>query len=493
MKAIIIARVSTEEQKEANNSLPAQTRRMEEYCFRKGFQIFEKFSFDESAYKVQRTDFDQILDLIVSQKEKIAVCFDKVDRLSRNVFDKRVPILYEKALKDEIELHFVSDGQTITSNLSATEKFAFSMSLGLAKYYSDAISDNVKRAQEQMLKMGVYPTKPPRGYIRVEVAKDKTEIVVDEFNSKIVIMAFENYASGAFSLESLRTKLNTDYRLNWSKGFLDKVLKDKFYYGIMTWNKKEYHHKYKPLITEELYNRVQQFREGFRKQPFKYGGKPYVYRGLLRCGHCGLAVTPEKHRGIVYYHCTQSKGKHGAEWLTEAQITEQVGDVFKRMKLPDEVLNKIILTLKDNNESKSSFREAQFKRLADEHELYAKRVERLYPDFADGRITNEEYDKYHNLFNAKLAEIDADVALLQNAEDNYYVTAKYILEITNKAHELFKCSEMEEKRQLMKLVLSNTRIEGRKVLFEAQKPFNTILDFADRQAWLLGHDSNVQP
>lgn len=43
---------------------------------------------------------------------------------------------------------------------------------------------------------------------------------------------------------------------------------------------------------------------------------------------------------------------------------------------------------------------------------------------------------------------------------------------------------MEEKRQLMKLVLSNTRIEGRKVLFEAQKPFNTILDFADRQAWL---------
>ncbi len=52
---------------------------------------------------------------------------------------------------------------------------------------------------------------------------------------------------------------------------------------------------------------------------------------------------------------------------------------------------------------------------------------------------------------------------------------------------------MEEKRQLMKLVLSNTRIEGRKVLFEAQKPFNTILNFADRQAWLLGHDSNVQP
>ena len=32
MKAIIIARVSTEEQREAGNSLPAQVMRLERYC-----------------------------------------------------------------------------------------------------------------------------------------------------------------------------------------------------------------------------------------------------------------------------------------------------------------------------------------------------------------------------------------------------------------------------------------------------------------------------
>ena len=32
MKAVIIARVSTEEQKEAGNSLPAQVARLESYC-----------------------------------------------------------------------------------------------------------------------------------------------------------------------------------------------------------------------------------------------------------------------------------------------------------------------------------------------------------------------------------------------------------------------------------------------------------------------------
>ena len=69
-------------------------------------------------------------------------------------FDKRVSLLYEKAVADEIELHFVSDRQIINSKMSAVEKFQFGMSLGLAKYYSDAISDSVKRAFEQKRKKG---------------------------------------------------------------------------------------------------------------------------------------------------------------------------------------------------------------------------------------------------------------------------------------------------------------------------------------------------
>ena len=78
--------------------------------------------------------------------------------------------------------------------------------------------------------------------------------------------------------------------------------------------------------------------------------------------------------------------------------------------------------------------------------------------------------------------------MLQDAEDSYYITAKYVLNLSSRAYDLFKSSEVEERRQLIKLVLSNTRIEGKKVRFEAQKPFNQILDFADRQAWLTVWD-----
>ena len=74
--------------------------------------------------------------------------------------------------------------------------------------------------------------------------------------------------------------------------------------------------------------------------------------------------------------------------------------------------------------------------------------------------------------------------MLQEAEDNYYITAKYLLELANRAYGLFISSEVEERRQLLKLVLSNLRVEGDKVCYDAVKPFDSILVSANSQSWL---------
>ncbi len=299
MKAIVIARVSTEEQKEAGLSLPAQAMRLENYCKNKDFEIIQSFSFDESAYKDDRAEFDRIFDFIMQQKEKIAICCDKVDRLSRNMFDKRVSFLYEKALRDEIELHFVSDGQIINSRISAAEKFHFGISLGLAKYYSDAISDNVKRALEQKLRKGEWPAKAPYGYQNIRHEDGKADIIVDEYASRIIQKTFELYATEAFSMELLRQKINKEFGLHWSKGYVDHVLKLQFYCGIMVWSDKMFPHRYPPLISTALFQKVQQVKMNFNKKPIKYAEMPYIYRGLIRCADCDLAITPEKHKGYV--------------------------------------------------------------------------------------------------------------------------------------------------------------------------------------------------
>lgn len=265
MKAILIARVSTEEQRDAGNSLPAQIARLEKYCQNKSFKILHICSFDESAYTNDRSEFDRIIDLILNQQEKVMVCCDKVDRLSRNVFDKRISVLYERALCDQIELHFVSDGQIINSHISAVEKFQFSISLGLTKYYSDAISDNMRRAMEQKKRKGEWLSKAPFGYKNITKDDGITDIIVDEYASVIVKKIFELYATGAFSMELLRKKIKNEHDINLARSYMGKMLNNPFYHGFMVIKGKEYPHRYPPIITQSLFDQVQQNIDSFKK------------------------------------------------------------------------------------------------------------------------------------------------------------------------------------------------------------------------------------
>lgn len=490
MKAILIARVSTEEQKEAGNSLPAQVARLESYCQRLGFTIMKICSFDESAYSHQRTAFDAIIDLILSQNEKIAVCCDKVDRLSRNVFDKRIATLYEKALGDEVELHFVSDGQIINSRISAVEKFQFGISLGLAKYYSDAISDNVKRAIEQKLRKGEWPGKAPYGYKNIDLPNDKKSIIQDEYEAHIVRKVFEIYATGALSIEHVCAKIKNEHGISWRHTYLHKMLRNPFYHGIMIINQKEYPHCYPPIITESLFKEVQIARTRFKKQSSKYAGHNYMYRSMIRCGDCGLAITPEKQKGFVYYHCTQFKGKHNATWFREEKITEIIGEVFKQLQAPKEAAKEAFASLTELSQHKIEFQEQETKKLTQEQKTNAHMMDNLYLDRLKGRITESDYDRFYQKLKDEAADIAIRFEQIQEADQDYYITAKYVLELLTRAHDLFVSSEVEERRQLIKLVLSNLRIEGENLLYELNKPFDVVLNHAKSLFWRPQGDLN---
>lgn len=492
MKAILIARVSTEEQKEMGNSLPAQVIRLEKYCRNRNLTILKTFSFDESAYTDQRAEFDQILDFINQQKEKIAVCCDKVDRLSRNMFDKRISILYEKALRDDIELHFISDNQVINSNISATEKFQFGISLGLAKYYSDAISDNVRRAMEQKLRKGEWISKAPYGYKNLRNGNE-TDVIVDDYKAVVVRKVFELYGTGNYSMESLCRTLNADYGIRWSKGFLESVLRNPFYYGMMLCNGQLYPHRYPTVITQAAFDAVQKVKDSYQKRRVKMVGLPFLYRGLISCADCGLAVTPERHKGLAYYHCTQYNGKHGAKWLREEEITKQIGRIFKKLHVPEDILKQIIQTLSDLHQNKVEFHNAQYNELTKEQKTITTMLDNLYLDKLKGRITESEYDKFYQSLRDQVSEITIKLELLQDAEDNYYITSKYLLDLSSRAYDLFMSSEVEEKGQLVRLVLSNLQLKGENIVYEAHQPFDLLLKCSDRQLWCAWQDSNLQP
>lgn len=483
MKAVILARVSTEDQLKEGQSIPAQLSRARDYCQRRELVIKSEYRFDESSTKDQREKFERVIEEISESKEKIALIVETIDRLQRSF--KESVLLDNLRKQDKVEIHFLRENLVISVNSNSSDLLRWDMGVMFARSYVLQLSDNVKRSIEQKLKNGEWIGKAPYGYINITLDDGKKDIVLDEYKSKIVIKMYEWYSTGAFSMLLIRQELKKVYNLDFSKGFIDFILKNPFYYGEMLSKGELYPHRYQPIISKELFDRVQAVKAGYNKKHFKFAGLPYLYRGLIRCSVCGCMITPEKKKGqYVYYHCTQYKGKHNAEWLREEEITEQYAQLFKKMHIPEDVLKEIVDSLKSVHQGKSDFREAQFKKLTDEKEKYAKRIEAMYLDRLDGRITADGYDKMYKGFRAKIDEIDSTLLNLQKAEDDYYLTSEYLLKLLNKAYTLFISSEIEEKRQLLKLILQNSTLDGRLVKYSLLKPFDTILNFADSQTWL---------
>jgi len=495
MKAILLARVSTEEQKDAGNSLPAQIERMRAYCERKGFETLQSYSFDESAYKTKRDEFDAILARIEGSKEKIVVCFDKVDRFSRNVFDKRVAMLYDLAMQDKIELHFVSDNLVITSNISAVEKFHFGINLGLAKYYSDAISDNTRRAFEQKRRNGEWTGKAPIGYINIIDDRGQKDIVPDPERAHLIRKMFELYATGNYSLKKVLKEITVIGLLSQdgkrlAPSMIEHILKNPFYYGEARSRRGIYPHKYAPLITKQLWDQCQRVLHGWGKKPFQYAAKPYIFRGLLRCARCGCAMTPETAKGMyVYYSCTNARKDICDEkvYVPEKDLLKPVYEILNTLhRLPQERIDEVVEGLKSSHDAKQAFHSRAIDGLRKEYDTLQKRLDRMYLDHLDGRITQDAYDKYLHQFKSRQQEINLLLEEHTGADENYYVAAKTVLNLAKRALEIFESSEVPEKRALLNFLLQNCTVDGKKPLYTLRSPFDTILTFANRPTWLRG-------
>jgi site-specific DNA recombinase len=497
MKAVILARVSTEEQRDAGNSLPAQIRRVEDYCKRKGFEIDETFSFDESAYKAKRDEFDKVLEYLKTANEKIAVCFDKVDRLSRNVFDKRVSLLYDKAVADEIELHFVSDGQVIGPSMSAVEKFQFGMSLGLAKYYSDAISDNVKRAFEQKRRKGEW-TGPVRiGYLNVmadEAKRLRKDIVLDPERAHLIERLFALFATGNYSLTTARaeiTRLGLRSRegKTLSRSNIDYILKDPFYYGMARSKKYgTYPHNYPRIITRELYEQCQEVFRGRRKATSKPLSDLYMFQGLLHCGNCGCSMTPERKKGyLIYYSCTNAKGICKRVYIREKTLLEPVLGVFRAFEsIPAEVEERLVEELRASTESEVVFHKKELTRIRAEYDRTQARINTLMDMRLDQSITQDDYDKKLQELKDKQYRLDIEAEEHTKADHDYKLTISRVFSLSRRMGEIFKSSDPSEKRAFLNFLLQNPRVYGKKLDFTLAKPFDAVLEVANCPTGLRG-------
>jgi hypothetical protein len=87
------------------------------------------------------------------------------------------------------------------------------------------------------------------------------------------------------------------------------------------------------------------------------------------------------------------------------------------------------------------------------------------------------YNKKQQEYRAKQEEIEKKMKNLQQADEEYYITASYILSLANRTYDLFLSSRLTIKRQVLKLLLQNCEIDNRSLRYALNYPFATIFSY----------------
>lgn len=85
---------------------------------------------------------------------------------------------------------------------------------------------------------------------------------------------------------------------------LGPLLRDRYYIGYVTYDGIEYPGRHEPLITEELFDRVQHVFAAHTEQHVRYRTHNHYLKGLVWCGRC-------KHRLIIQ----RAEGRRGGEYF----------------------------------------------------------------------------------------------------------------------------------------------------------------------------------
>ena len=496
MKAVVLARVSTKEQEETGHSLPAQIESLRRYADKKSFEIVKEFCFSESAGPKIRRKFEEVLEYIRANDIKVLLC-ENVDRATRNFKD--AVDLDEMRKNEDLEIHFVKDGFFINKDATGNQMFMWEAKVFLAKQYLNRLSDDVKRSIWAKFDNHEWAGKAPRGYRNYTNLDSKQDIEPDEHDAPLIVKMFETYATGNSSHKQLR-KVMFDYGLKSANGkmlsvsMVANILQNPFYYGVMVYGGKTNTHKYTPLISKDLYDKCQEVRLSYNKKPFQYSAKPFIFRGLVKCARCGCTISPEIKKGkFIYYSCTNYRKECERVYVPEKELLKPVYEVLQGLEMHDERVQEITEGLRSLGQSEANFHKFHITNLKKEYDLIEDRISKMYDDRLDGRITDEMYDRKLKEYKERQSAILTEMHIHSDADEEFYLTANMVLKLAQRALQIFKSSEVHEKRQFLNFLLQNCQLEGKNLTFSMRYPFDRILATSNQPIGLRRQDSNLRP
>ena len=348
MDCAIYTRVSTDNQAEVEfNSCEAQEAKIRAFISSQdGMKVFKVYS--DPGYtgaNLNRPALQEILNDIKEHKINLVVSY-KIDRLTRSPRDFYQLIeLFDKHGVDFISVTERFDTSTPSGRLLRNIMLTF------AQFERELTSERTKdklleRAQKGMWNGGGRPF----GY---KVADKR--LVPDEQKAQKLTEIFALFAKttslgGTYQLLKEK-KIFNDNGLPFSKSHLQSMLRNPIYIGKMRFSGRIYQGVHQPLISEDLFNRVQAVHHEKHRKMRLY--KEYLLAGLVHCTECKSimtqAFTNKKSGRYHYYRCTktykQSWDSCSTRQISADRLEKFVVDNLKRISLDTHYIDSSIFKL----------------------------------------------------------------------------------------------------------------------------------------------------
>ena len=523
-QAVMLARVSSRKQ-ERGASLEAQVEAIQSYCKRNNLIIIEPtpkaFVFTESSTRGGRKKFNEMIEFIEKQKNKTAIVVHTLDRLQRGF--EECEKIKELLKADKIEVHFIVESLILDKFSSDDEFTRYDFGILSAKLYLTSMNKNVKRSQKHNREAGLWQGLAPIGYLNAKDERRKTTLILDPERAPIIKQIFEEYASGVHSLKSVwlsatekgliskepnynpRSKNYGKY-CPVSRNKIHDILTNPFYYGAMYVADEEIdertkkpvktfykliNHVYEPLISKELFDKVQKVLKTRKKERFckeqKYAGIPFVFRGLITC-KCGCAITPEHHKKgnkeYVYLRCSHQKGSCNQKLVNENTILEQLEkEIFHQIRISptmhDLLKTSIIQTLEDEKKVNASVR----KKVAEQINIIDSRLERLWECYLDRDIDKARYELEKQKYLEQKKDLSARAEKYSDISNGLKENVEKAIDFVANLSNLMKAASPDEKNMLLKRLLTNCVLDGETLKYEIKAPFDKLLSCTNYKKW----------
>jgi site-specific DNA recombinase len=473
VNVVIYARVSSKEQEREGFSIPAQLELLRNYARQQGMIILQEFVESESAREGGRTQFGNMLTFLRKNRSRChTILVEKTDRLYRNIAD------YASVDDFGVTIHFVKEACILSPNSRSSDQLIHGIKVLMARNYSQNLGEETLKGMLQKAKTGLYPSGAPAGYRNIE-GLDRKRIIVPNSDAGTITRLFEEFATGQYSLKALAAKSRAE---GWTvggrrlpKSTLHQILRKRIYTGDFDWNGVTYPGTHQALVSRETWERVQilfDHRVQTKQHRIKHD---FAFTGFVRCGHCGCYLVGELKKGkYIYYHCTGHRGKCLEPYAREKALQDQFATSLRDLVISPGVLRWLQEAVAESDLNERAARDRGVKRLDEQHRRLQSKLEAMYEDRLEGRISPETYDKKALELRAQGLELSRRINEIEASSPAPVQDAIDLMDLTSRAADLFLAQPPHEKQWFLRLVLKSASWQHGQLQTEFEDPFENL-------------------